>query len=242
MKRWYNVSSDPISPEALQFRKENLIAARSNELISNRIDYFCDLARDKDILDVGVVEHTRDAVHSPQWLHQHLSKVAKTCLGIDILEEDVKYLQSLGYNIICQDITRSSLVQTFDIVICGDVLEHVESPGFFLKSLATMLNPNGRLVVSIPNPWYINVLVKTISDGYVYVDNVDHVAWFDPSTLCEMGQRYGLKLDKFTGIEVNELLNWRTRLLFGLSPLLIRLGIHREIFAKTMVYEFVTSD
>jgi 2-polyprenyl-3-methyl-5-hydroxy-6-metoxy-1,4-benzoquinol methylase len=242
MKRWHNVTSDPISIEALQFRKKDLTKARSDQLISNRIEYFCSLARDKDILDVGVVEHTRDAVHSPQWLHKNISKVAKSCLGVDILEDEVKYLQSLGYDIICADITKAPLPQTFDVITCGDVLEHVESPGVFLASMATMLRPAGRIVISIPNPWYIDVLLKMISNGPFYAANVDHVAWFDPATLCEMGERYGLVLSKFAGIEVSERLNWRTRLLFGLSPLLIRLGFRHELFAKTMVYEFVRSD
>jgi 2-polyprenyl-3-methyl-5-hydroxy-6-metoxy-1,4-benzoquinol methylase len=242
MRRWYDISNDPISPEVMQNRRENLLKARLGSLFPNRINYFCDLAKGKDVLDVGVVEHTRSAVLSSDWLHKNLSQVAKTCLGVDILEDEVEYLRSLGFNIICADITKAELGQTFDLIVCGEVLEHVDAPGVFLASMAGLLRPTGRIIVSVPNPWYINVLLKTILNGSPYIDNADHVAWFDPCAICELGERCGLVLDRFTGIAVNVRLNWRTRFLFGISPLLMRLGLRPEIFAKAMVYEFVLAE
>ncbi|MCP6759261.1 MAG: methyltransferase domain-containing protein [Fischerella sp. CENA71] len=242
MKHWYEISKDPNSPKVLQARQSDLVAGRNQTLINDRVNYLCELARGKDVLDVGIVEHTREAVHRPEWLHKCLCDVANSCLGIDILEDEINYLRSLGFNVICADITNKPLDQKFDVIICGEVLEHLDAPGYFLSNTAKMLKPNGRIVVSVPNPWYINVILKNLFNGKPYVDNADHVSWFDPCTLCEIGQRHGLILDNFTGIAVENLSNLRAKLFFRFQPLLIRFGLRPEIFAKTMIYEFVIAD
>ncbi|WP_315789084.1 class I SAM-dependent methyltransferase [Fischerella sp. JS2] len=241
MKRWYQLSKDPNSSEVMQFRKEILTKARKGKLINSRIDYLCNLVKGRNVLDIGVVEHTIEAIHSPDWLHKNLCQHAKTCLGVDILEDDVKKLQSMGFNIICADITQSPLEEKFDVIVCGEVLEHLDTPGNLLASATKMLLPEGRLVLSVPNPWYINVVLKNILNGSPYIDNVDHVCWFDPCTLCELGERHGLILDNFIGVAVTaqELSNLHTKVFFGLTPFFINLGIRPEIFAKTMIYEFV---
>jgi SAM-dependent methyltransferase len=238
MKRWHEISKDPNALEVLEIRKQDLVTARVKTLILDRIDYFCELVRGKDVLDIGIVEHTREAIQSPNWLHKHLFNVANSCLGVDILEEEIDYLHSLGFQVLCADLIKEPLDQTFDVIICGEVLEHLEAPGYLFANVTQMLRPNGRLVVSVPNPWYINVILKTALNGSPYIDNVDHVCWFDPCTLCELGQRYGLVLDRVTGIKVQNTSNLRTKFFFQLYPWLIRLGIRSEIFAKTMIYEF----
>ncbi|GAB1542312.1 hypothetical protein NUACC21_49860 [Scytonema sp. NUACC21] len=242
MKRWYEISKDPNAPKVYHARQSDLVVARSTNLVTDRISYLCELAKGKDVLDIGIVEHTREAVHSSEWLHKSLSNVAKTCLGIDILEDEVNYIRSLGFNVLCADLTKEPLEEKFDIIICGEVLEHLDAPGNFLSNMAKMLKPNGRVVISVPNPWYINVVLKNMFHGSPYVDNADHVSWFDPCTLCEMGQRQGLVLDKFAGVAVQSLSNFRTKLFFGLQPLLIKLGLRPEMFAKTMIYEFILAD
>jgi len=49
-------------------------------------------------------------------------------------------------------------------------------------------------------------------------------------------------LERFAGIAVKDRSNLRTKVFFGLTPLLIRLGLRAELFAKTIVYEFVSAD
>lgn len=38
---------------------------------------------------------------------------------------------------------------SFDYVICADVLEHLIDPWTILADLATLIKPNGQLVVSV---------------------------------------------------------------------------------------------
>jgi 2-polyprenyl-3-methyl-5-hydroxy-6-metoxy-1,4-benzoquinol methylase len=238
-KRWYEISSDPNDMVVLRIRQQALNEARVDHLLPDRLQYFCELVQGKDILDVGVVAHTQNAVNSTEWLHRHLSRAARSCLGVDILEQEVAYLKSLGFNVLCEDITQNSLNQKFDVIVCGEILEHLNSPGNLLANVSSMLRPNGRVVISVPNPWYINVMIKSALNGLPYVDNADHVCWFDPCTLCELGERHGLRLDRFIGVAVYTGKGLPAKLLFKLRPALITLGLRPEIFAKTLIYEFI---
>jgi hypothetical protein len=63
------------------------------------------------------------------------------------------------------------------------VLEQLDAPGMFMKNCAAMLNPGGRLAITVPNPWYINAILKSCFGRYTFVDSADHVAWYDASLL-----------------------------------------------------------
>ncbi len=239
MQAWQTISFDPNAPEVLEFRRTILKKAKQKKLIVDRVSYLCKLSQNKDILDIGCVEHIIDSSDNSQWLHGKLKKSAKSCIGVDILEQEVQLLQSKGYDIRVHDVTKEPLQQKFDLIICGEVLEHLNTPGDLFKNASKMLQNSGKLVISIPNPWYINVIIKNIFSSQPYVDNADHVSWFDPCTLCELGQRHGLILDSFTGVAVSETSSFRSRLFFAFTPIFLKLRIQQNIFAKTMIYEFV---
>jgi len=175
------------------------------------------------------------------WLHQHLCKVSKSCLGVDILEEDIEYLKKMGFNAVCLDITHDTLDQQFDLIICGEVLEHLETPGYLFKNARKMLKPEGKLIISVPNPWYAGVVINSIFKGFYYLDNVDHIAWFDPCTICELGHKNGLFLKCFHGIAVQNSANLtlKAKAFFSLMSLLIFIGFRPGFFAKSIIYEFV---
>jgi SAM-dependent methyltransferase len=151
----------------------------------------------------------------------------------------VARLRERGFNVVCADITRQPLQERFDVIIGGEVLEHLDSPGKFMESCAAMLEPDGRLAISAPNPWHANAIVKNCFGGAAFVDSADHVAWYEPSVLYELGQRHGLRLERFSGIGGSVPRTVSGRLFFLLRPLLLRLGLRPELFAKSIIYEFV---
>jgi 2-polyprenyl-3-methyl-5-hydroxy-6-metoxy-1,4-benzoquinol methylase len=239
MRRWRVNFEDPNDPELMQLRQAAISMARSERLITDRVAYLCELVSDKSVLDIGVVEHTRDASLSSGWLHGHLTRHAKSCLGTDVLETEVKHLNAQGYNVIVADITEAPLTQKFDIIVGGEVLEHLDLPGMFMKNCAAMLDPGGLLAITVPNPWYINAMFKSCFKRYTFVDSADHVAWYDASTLFELGQRNGFRLERFIGITVTNPKRLRARLFFNARPFLTRAGLAPLLFAKSIIYEFV---
>jgi hypothetical protein len=81
----------------------------------------------------------------------------------------------------------------------------------FMKNWAATLNPGGRLAITAPNPRYINPILKNCFGRYTFVDSADHVAWYDASTLFELGQRHGFELERFTGITVHNPKTFRAK-------------------------------
>jgi len=239
MERWYDYSKNPNAPEVMERRQAAIARARTGQLVNDRVAYLCQLVAGKSILDIGVVEHTREALESPQWLHGNLRRYAAQCLGVDVLEEEVRYLQAKGYKVVCADVTKAPIAEKFDVIIAGEVLEHLDATGMFMKNCATMLKSGGRLAITVPNPWYANVMVKNLFGSSIFVDSADHVAWYDASTLYELGQRHELALDRYTGIRVTNPKTLRARLFFDLCPALIKLGLRAELFAKSIIFEFV---
>jgi SAM-dependent methyltransferase len=240
IQRWDLISSNPNAPEVMDQRRAVIRKARSRSLVYDRIAFLSQLVSGKSILDVGVVEHTQEASKSPNWLHGHLRRHAERCLGVDVLEAEIDHLKERGYDVMCADITIAPLPLTFDVIVGGEILEHLDSPGMFMKNCAAMLGDGGRVVVTVPNPWYCNAIIKSARRNRIFVDSADHVAWYDASTLSELGLRHGLVLDRFTGIGISRPETFRARVLcYGLKPVLIGLGFAPELFAKSIIYEFV---
>ena len=235
--RWHALSGDPNSPEVLAARREALTKARGT-FVDDRTVYLCDLARGKRVLDIGVVEHFIGASVAEQWLHGKLCQVAKQCVGIDVLADELEKLRQRGYDVRNLDLTKARLEEKFDLIVMGEVIEHLDNPGPLLANAAAMLEQDGCLVVTTPNPWYANVIVKNLFAGAPFSDSADHVGWYDAGTLFEIGQRNGLELYKYSGVRATSARTIAGKALFGIAPLLIAIGLNQYLFSKTIVYEF----
>lgn len=59
-----------------------------------------------------------------------------------------------GVRFLVDDITRTQLEPaSFDVILCTEVLEHIEAWQAALASMARLLRPGGVLVLSTPQPW-----------------------------------------------------------------------------------------
>jgi 2-polyprenyl-3-methyl-5-hydroxy-6-metoxy-1,4-benzoquinol methylase len=75
----------------------------------------------------------------------------------------------------------------YDVVVAGDVIEHLTRPAEVLKAVHDVLRPGGQLLLSVPNfgHWYPRVRVATGTFGYDrrgILDNT-HVRFFTRATL-----------------------------------------------------------
>lgn len=78
-----------------------------------------------------------------------------TCLGIDYSDKAIAFAKAFNPQIdyVCLDITTTRLDRQFDIITMGEVLEHIppEQVPLFLKSVANLLTPNGKLILTVPH-------------------------------------------------------------------------------------------
>jgi SAM-dependent methyltransferase len=188
-----------MEPAVLAWRQQNVTVARRDP-VPDRLAYLRGLAVGKRVLDVGVVDHSLES--GREWLHGALCEVASYCLGVDIIAADVERLQARGFNVLRMDITTGELPDdTFDLVVAGEVVEHLGSPGGLFEAASKVLAPDGRLVLTTPNPYALWRVYQHLR-GRVH-ENVDHVTLFSPWSIGELAERAGLELESFRGVRSN---------------------------------------
>lgn len=72
-------------------------------------------------------------------------------LGVDISKEMVEHCRNIGLNALCESIHCLPFQDhTFDLVLCLDVLEHLQDEKQVLEELNRVVKPGGILVFSVP--------------------------------------------------------------------------------------------
>jgi 2-polyprenyl-3-methyl-5-hydroxy-6-metoxy-1,4-benzoquinol methylase len=235
---WSKLAKNPNQANAKNACVEKLKKARHIHGIQDRVGWICSQVQGLRVLDIGVVAHTAERAASSEWLHGRLASVAGSCLGIDILEKDVQALQGQGYNIRVHDLTHQPVAEKFEIAVMGDVLEHLSNPGNFLENLKASLVEGGRVIVSVPNPWYLAYPLSNLQQGGFYHESADHVAWYDANTILELFGRAGFTMESYRGVVISRVYTWKSKLLLAIVPFLIRIGFAHELFSKTIIYVF----
>lgn len=241
--RWSNVTPSPHAPAAVEWRRAQLRAVHAPP-IDNRSEYISKLCAGKRVLDVGVVDHeSHQHENAATWLHRQIVSVASHTLGVDIVTEGVEALARNGYNVRRCDITTDRIDEVFDVMIVGEVIEHLSNPGALFEAAGRNLVAGGTLLVTTPNPYYINrVRLHMFAKSY---DSADHVTYLFPSGMAELAQRAGMELSCYRGVKL-EGFDYREptrklRFLRAIRPILLLARLDPDVFCETMVYEFRSS-
>jgi len=167
----------------------------SNEIAFNdhKIQFAVKYCRNKNVLDIGCVQHNPENYKSKYWVHKALKEVSSSIVGIDLYKPGVDYLKERGFNIIFADAQQFDLGKTFDVIIAGDIIEHLEDFHGFLESCKRHMHNESRLIVSTPNPWYWRNIVKAAISKEVNT-NPEHTCWLCPRTLRQLLSRHNLKI------------------------------------------------
>ncbi len=194
-QRWSDLASDPNDPAAVAWRAATLRAAWRPP-IANRVRFLEDRCRGRRVLDIGCVAHDVARLASPDWLHGRLAAVAARCVGVDVLEDGVEEMRRRGYTVLVHDLTAGvgpvADHAPFDVIVAGELIEHVESLGMLFDTARTVLAPGGELIVTTPNP-YGAWRVRAARRGIVW-ENVDHIVYAFPSGIAELAERHGMTL------------------------------------------------
>ncbi len=88
---------------------------------------------------------------------------------------------------------------SFDVVLCGDVLEHLREPGLFLERVRPLIAPGGRVVLSTPNVANWAMRLGLLAGRWRYTDrgilDRTHVHLFTRKTLVECLEGAGYRVD-----------------------------------------------
>lgn len=181
------------------------ISSKSNLVIS-RVQYLEQLVAGKKIIHLGCTDHKDlivKKIKANQWLHKRLCNSALRCLGIDINVESVRYVKdNLGYNdILIYDIESSTICEdiineSWDYMVIGEILEHVDNPVSFLNNIKEKYSKYiDKVVITVPNVFNLDN-IKQLTKNTEFI-NSDHRYWFSPYTLAKVMHQAGLKMDFF---------------------------------------------
>jgi SAM-dependent methyltransferase len=195
------MSDNPNSGECLSQRGRDVARAWAPES-RTRLEILVDLCRGKSVLDIGCVDHPLSLIEAPDWLHGQLAAVAQRCVGVDTNREGIDKMRALGYSAVCSDldtiVDAVAPATAFDVVVAGELIEHVASPQLLLERAKELLAPGGRLVVTTPNPYALHRVAA--GRRRIVWENCDHVVYCFPAGMVEMAQRSGLELTRFSFI------------------------------------------
>ena len=193
----------------------------------DRHAYLVEQCCDKRVLHVGCVDYVRTGdwrrvLDSDSWLHGKIRRVAAEAVGIDIAKDAVAELRDhFGMRDIhygdAEDLGALH-VGTFDVIVAGEVIEHLRSPGRFLESAFPLLRPHGSLLVTTTNAFCARKFIQVLC-GRESIHE-DHVAYYSHRTLQCLIEAYNYR--------VTEQCSYRIR---NARPLLPYLA---ELFARIL--------
>jgi SAM-dependent methyltransferase len=161
-------------------------------------DLIAELVAGQRVLDLGCVEHDAARANQDTWLHAHLVRTAASVVGVDLLPAGVTAVQARGYQAVVGDACHLELGETFDCVVAGELLEHVDEPGPFLASIRRHLGPRGRLILTTPHAYFAYHVVEAWWAEPARRWNPEHVAWYEPFTLENLLHRHGFTVTACT--------------------------------------------
>lgn len=144
------------------------------------------------VLDLGCVCHDLDQTAVP-WLHGFLVHRAERVLGVDYLPDEIQRMRQEGYDVVCANVEEMDLQETFDVIVAGDIIEHLGNVSRFIERVRAHLIPGGVFLVTTPNPitWvrFLRILLKSHAGG-----NREHTCWFTAKVLRQLVGGCGLEL------------------------------------------------
>lgn len=134
------------------------------------------------VLDVGCARHDasrRNNANLHRLLHRELNA---SILGIDVVVEEIEKMKKEGFNVKVADAEKmdEQLESSFDVIIAGEVIEHLGRPLDFLQASRVLLNDGGKLILTTPNPDGFSYWRRALMNGK---NNEGHTCWIDPFNL-----------------------------------------------------------
>jgi SAM-dependent methyltransferase len=141
--------------------------------------------------------YTRELINSGQLLHSRLVRVADVT-GFDVDAAGLAALRETmpGERFVEVDVTAgvpSEERGSYELVVAGEVLEHVPDADAFLRGCGELLAPGGRLCVTVPNACCPKIGVRSLG-GRESV-HPDHRTYYGPRTLARTLEGAGFELD-----------------------------------------------
>ena len=150
----------------------------------------------KDVLDIGPAElmGTVNKDKLKNSIHDHISVVAKKVVGLEKNEEQVEPLRQMGYNIRHGNAEQFDLSEDFDVIVAGELIEHLSNPGLFLDCVRKHLRKDGVFLLTTPNRFSLPEIAAVLVHNFIAAYSkaiAKHVTCYDENLLKALLSRHG---------------------------------------------------
>lgn len=182
------------------------------ETYEDRTEFLLRYLEGKKVLHLGFVDapYTKGKAAKGELLHQKLQGVTKELFGLDFDKDAIEDYRKLtddvenGYFDLQSPAkkTPSYLPKQVDIILLGEILEHLPNPGIAINNLAKIAkDTKAQVVITVPNAFFIGSFAMAL-EGYEGV-HPDHYFYFTPATLDKLLKDNGfsrVKLSFYIGV------------------------------------------
>ena len=170
--------------------------------VVDRGGYLADAVAGRRAIHVGFVDSgcTEHRARTGTWLHGRLHQRAASLVGLDIDAQGVEAARAEGFECHAVDCADPEAVAALgleraEVVVAGEIIEHIDRGGDFLDALHHLVEPGGRLVLTTPNAsGLLNASAATLAG--LEVNHPDHVVLYSCRTLVNLLQRHGWIVDE----------------------------------------------
>ncbi|MFZ2969130.1 MAG: class I SAM-dependent methyltransferase [Sulfuricurvum sp.] len=154
--------------------------------------------------------------------------IAKITTGVELFASQENYYSEIDHffhDNIEHFTFPPSMKNAFDIIILGDVIEHLIDPWSTLTKIAPLLAKEGRLIASIPNIRYYQTLSSIMIKGDFHYEesgilDQTHLRFFCKKNVIDLFENSGLTIETLTSGFDQETIKskryWLNKVTFGL--------------------------
>jgi SAM-dependent methyltransferase len=136
-------------------------------------------------------------------LHFELEKIASEIYGFDFDQQGLDELERRGsrnlYRADLEKLGDVPISETFDVIIGGEIIEHLSNPGLFLNGIKRFMREDSRLIITTVNAYCaFRFMIYGLrgKGGQNEPIHPDHVSYYSYKTLSLILDRQDLKLSE----------------------------------------------
>jgi len=159
-----------------------------------RIPYILSRVASKNVLDLGALDETAYQLkeNSDHWLHQRMSSVAAHVFGVDnsslIPQQGLRTFKNsvIFKGDVCKLKEIFPRIKATDVIVAGELIEHLPSPLVFLENLKNCQAFSGKeLIITTPNACSLhNCLIGIFKRESTHIDHINIFSFKTLNTLC----------------------------------------------------------
>lgn len=124
-------------------------------------------------------------------------------VGIDVSRKALENAKEYQIETIVGDVQEGIKLpdESFDVVYCAEVLEHLAFPSYFFEEVRRLLTKDGLLILMLPNTARLTNRIRLLFWGQLSSDCIEgHLHEMTPREIKKYLKDYGFKIIVFEGV------------------------------------------